>query len=142
MVRNILFSLILLVLVGCVKLELSDLVSTQAAPVQQTYTQYFLRGEKIRIVVKSKSKMRFKWNENTEPDLAGYDIFKGSDTAFHARDVKNRVKINESLLTESTFIDDAASSLTEASYYSVTASDKTGNRSNHSMLVWTIGVAN
>lgn len=70
----------------------------------------------------SQSGIALAWNNNTEQDLAGYNIYR-SDTAGGVF-----TKLNSSLLAASQYSDTAAPA-GQYSYYRVTAVDKSGNES-------------
>lgn len=65
------------------------------------------------------------WNDNTEPDLAGYNIYR---TTFSGN---YYTKINPSLITQSTYQDAAIVEGSEY-FYAVTAEDTSTNESNYS----------
>lgn len=73
------------------------------------------------------AKADLSWNVNTEPDLAGYNIYRSTDNVSYA-------KINTALLTGVSYQD---TGLTNGNtyYYKVSAKDNAGNESTYSNAV-------
>ncbi|HTF99253.1 MAG TPA: hypothetical protein VK654_01545 [Nitrospirota bacterium] len=65
------------------------------------------------------------WNENRENDLAGYHLYRSTGSG------RNFVRLNDKLLTRTTFSDDTVKS-GNTYHYAVTAVDKSGNESARS----------
>ncbi len=70
------------------------------------------------------------WNDNTEPDLAGYNVYRGTTPNVYA-------KINASLVTTSAYSDTGLTNGTEY-YYVVRAVDTGGNESGASNEAYSI----
>jgi glucuronoarabinoxylan endo-1,4-beta-xylanase len=66
------------------------------------------------------------WNDNSESDLAGYNVYRSETSG------TNYVKLNSSLLTASTYIDNSVTNSIRY-YYVVTAVDGSGNESSYSV---------
>ena len=65
------------------------------------------------------------WNNNTEPDLAGYNVYRSTTSG------SGYIKLNGTLLSSSNYIDTAVSNGTNY-YYVVTAVDTISNESGYS----------
>ncbi len=70
------------------------------------------------------------WADNTDSDLAGYNLYRGTTSGVYA-------KINSSLIVPSTTIDTGLTNGTEV-YYVVRAVDTSSNESGNSNEVYAI----
>src|SRR5439155_179533 len=75
----------------------------------------------------STSGISLDWPDNTEIDLAGYNVYRSASAS------GPWTKLNLTPITTSAFLDSAAP--TGTSYYQVTAVDTTGNESTPSLIV-------
>jgi hypothetical protein len=64
------------------------------------------------------------WSPNTEPDLAGYNVYRSLNGG-------TPVRINEALVTATTYVDGTAPANGQGAGYQVTAVDTRGNESAH-----------
>lgn len=71
-------------------------------------------------------KIKISWSANVEPDVAGYNLYRGTDTL-------NFTKINQSLIT-TTVYDDNNISINGYRYYKVSAVDQNSNESEKSPI--------
>ncbi|MBN1788385.1 MAG: hypothetical protein JW806_08320 [Sedimentisphaerales bacterium] len=69
--------------------------------------------------------IELEWNDNSEPDLAGYNVYRSLFSGG-----SSYVKINTALITDSNYVDDTAEGPTY--YYAVTAVDTNDNESGYS----------
>ncbi|MGD0784381.1 MAG: glycosyl hydrolase family 28 protein [Sedimentisphaerales bacterium] len=74
------------------------------------------------------AKVTLDWNNNTESDLAGYNIYRSTTSG------SGYAKLNSSLLSDSNYIDHSVTNGTTY-YYVVTAVDTSANESNNSSEV-------
>jgi fibronectin type 3 domain-containing protein/lysophospholipase L1-like esterase len=75
-----------------------------------------------------------QWDNNLEPDLKEYDIYRSTET-FHSND--EAARIGFVLTPETSFIDTVLDIFTEY-FYSITAIDSSGNESGISNVVTTV----
>jgi len=77
-------------------------------------------------VVPGVERVFLTWNENTEPDLAGYYIYRSTSSG------KDYVRLTPELLARTTYSDETAKPGVTY-YYVITAVDKSGNESSRSL---------
>ncbi|MBN1788397.1 MAG: hypothetical protein JW806_08380 [Sedimentisphaerales bacterium] len=83
----------------------------------------------LTVTAPGEANVPLDWNDNSEPDLAGYNVYSWTDAD------ANHIKLNSSLLTNSDYTDDITTHDTMY-YYVVTAVDTNSNESDDSSEVF------
>jgi hypothetical protein len=79
--------------------------------------------------------VRVRWNPNTEPDLAGYSVYRSTTSG------SGFVRISPTLVGSAEFVDSNLPPGVDRLYYQVTATDESGNESSRSAQAMALLVA-